>query len=292
MWCSAPAWQPGISATLLLELCPGITFQPSVFLTIINNFRGLLDSNYGPHTYVYMSDRWDSLNGTGYWMVGPVDDLSDESFLEDAARSYNMDQVDRLHWKCPKLYIVIVCLFPPIFSPCLGILGGKLNHQPRALREHDAGILPHQDIPRLEYKPTISFPLRFEFKRRCDVHNDAAEVDLVRNALRLPSHLLRWQRQRVLLQLEVGHKSQEQQQEKAKKAAAKTLEAWIWLEATGKAESLKLSDCAGGWRKIDWKHQIVYYGNNKVDNDIYHLCRWTLVSQNLPYSSTTHQTQK
>ena len=55
--------------------------------------RGLLDSNYGPHTYVYMSDRWDSLNGTGYWMVGPVDDLSDESFLEDAARSYNMDQV-------------------------------------------------------------------------------------------------------------------------------------------------------------------------------------------------------
>ena len=97
MWCSAPAWQPGISATLLLELCPGITFQPSGFLTIINNFRGLLDSNYGPHTYVYMSDRWDSLNGTGYWMVGPVDDLSDESFLEDAARSYNMDQVDRLH---------------------------------------------------------------------------------------------------------------------------------------------------------------------------------------------------
>ena len=58
-----------------------------------NHFRGLLDSNYGPHTYVYMSDRWDSLNGTGYWMVGPVDDLSDESFLEDAARSYNMDQV-------------------------------------------------------------------------------------------------------------------------------------------------------------------------------------------------------
>ena len=57
--------------------------------------RGLLDSNYGPHTYVYMSDRWDSLNGTGYWMVGPVDDLSDESFLEDAARSYNMDQVTR-----------------------------------------------------------------------------------------------------------------------------------------------------------------------------------------------------
>ena len=55
--------------------------------------RGLLDSNYGPHTYVYMSDRWDAMNGTGYWMVGPVDDLSDESFLEDAARSYNMDQV-------------------------------------------------------------------------------------------------------------------------------------------------------------------------------------------------------
>ena len=65
----------------------------SILLTITNNFRGLLDSNYGPHTYVYMSDRWDSLNGTGYWMVGPVDDLSDESFLEDATRSYNMDQV-------------------------------------------------------------------------------------------------------------------------------------------------------------------------------------------------------
>ena len=29
-------------------------------------------------------------------MVGPVDDLSDESFLEDAARSYNMDQVATL----------------------------------------------------------------------------------------------------------------------------------------------------------------------------------------------------
>ena len=50
-------------------------------------------ANYGPHTYVYMSDRWDAMNGTGYWMVGPVDDLSDESFLEDAARSYDMDQV-------------------------------------------------------------------------------------------------------------------------------------------------------------------------------------------------------
>ena len=62
-------------------------------LTMTSFSRGLLDSNYGPHTYVYMSDRWDAMNGTGYWMVGPVDDLSDESFLEDAARSYDMDQV-------------------------------------------------------------------------------------------------------------------------------------------------------------------------------------------------------
>ena len=45
--------------------------------------RGLGHSNYGPHTYVYMSDRWGERNGTGYWMVGPVDDLSDKVFLED-----------------------------------------------------------------------------------------------------------------------------------------------------------------------------------------------------------------
>ena len=28
-------------------------------------------------------DRWGERNGTGYWMVGPVDDLSDKVFLED-----------------------------------------------------------------------------------------------------------------------------------------------------------------------------------------------------------------
>ena len=45
--------------------------------------RGLSQSNYGPHTYVYMSDRWGERNGTGYWMVGPVEDLSDRAYLED-----------------------------------------------------------------------------------------------------------------------------------------------------------------------------------------------------------------
>ena len=92
-WCSAPASPPGISATLRREPCPGIATIWHQRLTMTSFSRGLLDSNYGPHTYVYMSDRWDAMNGTGYWMVGPVDDLSDESFLEDAARSYDMDQV-------------------------------------------------------------------------------------------------------------------------------------------------------------------------------------------------------
>lgn len=78
--------------TVVMYKNPCWIFRDVVFCSSLAT-RGLLDSNYGPHTYVYMSDRWDSLNGTGYWMVGPVDDLSDESFLEDAARSYNMDQV-------------------------------------------------------------------------------------------------------------------------------------------------------------------------------------------------------
>ena len=47
--------------------------------------RGLTHTNYGPHTYVYMSDRWGERNGTGYWMVGPVDDLSDQVFLEESS---------------------------------------------------------------------------------------------------------------------------------------------------------------------------------------------------------------
>lgn len=33
-------------------------------------------------------------NGTGYWMVGPVDDLSDESFLEDSAKDSANEQLE------------------------------------------------------------------------------------------------------------------------------------------------------------------------------------------------------
>ena len=59
------------------------------------------------------------------------------------------------------------------------------------------------------------------------MHHNATEVDLVRDALRLPSHLLRGQQQRVRQQRQVSCKSkkQQRQQEKAKKAAAETLEA-------------------------------------------------------------------
>ena len=53
--------------------------------------RGMTNSSYGPHTYVYMSDRWGDRNGTGYWMVGPVDDLSDAVYLEE--NSVDMDTI-------------------------------------------------------------------------------------------------------------------------------------------------------------------------------------------------------
>ena len=33
-------------------------------------------------------------NGTGYWMVGPVDDLSDETFLEDSAKDSAKEQLE------------------------------------------------------------------------------------------------------------------------------------------------------------------------------------------------------
>ena len=74
-------------------------------------------------------------------------------------------------------------------------------------------------------------PARFEFKRRCDLHRNATEVDLVRDALRLSPHLLRGQRrQRVQYQqLQVSRESEKQQRqpEKVEKAAAKTLKARI-----------------------------------------------------------------
>ena len=53
--------------------------------------RGLTNNSYSPHTYIYMSDRWGERNGTGYWMVGPVDDLSDRVFLEE--NTLDMDQM-------------------------------------------------------------------------------------------------------------------------------------------------------------------------------------------------------
>ena len=37
------------------------------------------------------ADRWGERNGTGYWMVGPVDDLSDKVFLEE--NSVDMDTI-------------------------------------------------------------------------------------------------------------------------------------------------------------------------------------------------------
>ena len=59
-----------------------LVYRDVVFCSTLAS-RGLTHTNYGPHTYVYMSDRWGERNGTGYWMVGPVDDLSDKVFLED-----------------------------------------------------------------------------------------------------------------------------------------------------------------------------------------------------------------
>ena len=53
--------------------------------------RGLTNNSYSPHTYIYMSDRWGERNGTGYWMVGPVDDLSDRVFIEE--NTLDMDQM-------------------------------------------------------------------------------------------------------------------------------------------------------------------------------------------------------
>jgi len=68
--------------TVVMYKNPSWIFRDVVFCSTVAS-RGLLNSNYGPHTYVYMSDRWGTRNGTGYWMVGPVDDLSDRVFLQD-----------------------------------------------------------------------------------------------------------------------------------------------------------------------------------------------------------------
>jgi len=76
--------------TVVMYKNPSWIFRDIVFCSTLAS-RGLLNSNYGPHTYVYMSDRWGTRNGTGYWMVGPVDDLSDKCFLED--NDIDMEQV-------------------------------------------------------------------------------------------------------------------------------------------------------------------------------------------------------
>eukprot|EP00092_Neocalanus_flemingeri_P030171 GFUD01032749.1.p1 GENE.GFUD01032749.1~~GFUD01032749.1.p1 ORF type:complete len:474 (-),score=77.39 GFUD01032749.1:115-1536(-) len=76
--------------TVVMYKNPSWIFRDIVFCSTLAS-RGLTNSNYGPHTYVYMSDRWGTRNGTGYWMVGPVDDLSDKSFLHD--NDIDMDEV-------------------------------------------------------------------------------------------------------------------------------------------------------------------------------------------------------
>jgi hypothetical protein len=75
--------------TVVMYKNPSWIFRDIVFCSTLAS-RGLLNSNYGPHTYVYMSDRWGTRNGTGYWMVGPVDDLSDKCFLDD--NDFDMDE--------------------------------------------------------------------------------------------------------------------------------------------------------------------------------------------------------
>ena len=75
--------------TVVMYKNPSWIFRDIVFCSTLAS-RGLLNSNYGPHTYVYMSDRWGTRNGTGYWMVGPVDDLSDKCFLQD--NDFDMDE--------------------------------------------------------------------------------------------------------------------------------------------------------------------------------------------------------
>jgi len=76
--------------TVVMYKNPSWIFRDVVFCSTLAS-RGMLNNNYGPHTYVYMSDRWGTRNGTGYWMVGPVDDLSDKVFLQD--NDIDMDEV-------------------------------------------------------------------------------------------------------------------------------------------------------------------------------------------------------
>jgi len=76
--------------TVVMYKNPSWIFRDVVFCSTLAS-RGLINSNYGPHTYVYMSDIWGTRNGTGYWMVGPVDDLSDKCFLEE--NDLDLDQV-------------------------------------------------------------------------------------------------------------------------------------------------------------------------------------------------------
>ena len=76
--------------TVVMYKNPSWIFRDVVFCSTLAS-RGMLNNNYGPHTYVYMSDRWGTRNGTGYWMVGPVDDLSDKCFLQD--NNVDMDEI-------------------------------------------------------------------------------------------------------------------------------------------------------------------------------------------------------
>ena len=76
--------------TVVLYKNPSWIFRDVVFCSSLAS-RGLTNTSYSPHTYIYMSDRWGERNGTGYWMVGPVDDLSDRVFLEE--NTLDMDQM-------------------------------------------------------------------------------------------------------------------------------------------------------------------------------------------------------
>ena len=53
---------------------------------------------------------------------------------------------------------VAIPLLPRKFSQCLPVLGGKFYNRPRALCQHDARILPHQDISRLKYIQILEKP--------------------------------------------------------------------------------------------------------------------------------------
>ena len=68
--------------------------------------RGM-STSYGPHTYVYMSDRWSGRNGTGYWMVGPVDDISDKVEMPILSAKH----ISNLPTPRARLVVLFLCTF-------------------------------------------------------------------------------------------------------------------------------------------------------------------------------------